>query len=113
MCYIYKSTHSEIINSRGQALSVQIDKPVEVQVLQGKRKEGREGREGREGEKKGRRNEGKREEGRREEEGREEEGREEEGREGTKRKRRGKKKRIHVCYRFHNHKASTLGRYTI
>ena len=36
---------STYVNSRGQALSVQIEKPVEVQVLQGERKESR-GREG-------------------------------------------------------------------
>ena len=35
---------STYVNSRGQALSVQIEKPVEVQVLQGKKVEG--GREG-------------------------------------------------------------------
>ena len=81
---------STYVNSRGQALSVQIEKPVEVQVLQGERKESR-GREGGREEKKDRRDEGKREERRREEEGREEE-----GREGAKRKVRRKKERITV-----------------
>ena len=85
---------STYVNSRGQALSVQIEKPVEVQVLQGERKESRGREGGREEwveEKKDRRDEGKREERRREEEGREEE-----GREGAKRKERRKKERITV-----------------
>ena len=65
---IYISTGSEIINSRGQALSVQIAKPVEVQVLQGERREGGGEERGRE---EGGREGGGREEGRREGGGRE------------------------------------------
>ena len=63
---IYISTGSEIINSRGQALSVQIAKPVEVQVLQGERREGGGEERGREeGGREGGGREGRREKWRR------------------------------------------------